>query len=63
MVNRRKSIPMETQGVHRLTEAATPMASAPAKHTRVSKTPTSATSRSQAEATRKRSLKKQRSML
>lgn len=63
MVNRRKSVPMETQPDRRRTDAATPMAHASSKRSAVSGKSTSALSRSQADATRKQSLKKQRGIL
>jgi hypothetical protein len=44
-------------------EAATPMAQTSSKRGQVPETPTSVMQRSHAEAARKRSLKKQRSML
>jgi hypothetical protein len=62
MVRRRKPVPMETQPGR--TEAATPMAHTSSKRDQVpEETPTSVMPRSHAEAARKRSLKKQRSML
>jgi hypothetical protein len=63
MVEQRKSIPMETQPDRRPTEAATPMAHPSSKRSQVREKSTLSLSRSQADATRKRSLKKQRSML
>jgi hypothetical protein len=66
MARRRKPVPMETQPGR--TEAATPMAQTSSNRDEVPKTPTSKMPRSHvlrsdAEAARKRSLKKQRSML
>jgi hypothetical protein len=66
MAKRRKSGPMETQPGR--CEAATPMAQTSSKRVQASETPTSKMPRSHvlrsdAEAARKRSLKKQRSML
>jgi hypothetical protein len=63
MVRRLKSVPMETQPVDRTTEAATPMARAPSKRSQVTGTASSPMPRNQAETARKRSLKKQRSLL
>jgi hypothetical protein len=63
MVKGRKSAAMETQPDRRRSETATPMAHASSKRSAVSGKSTSAVSRSQAETARKRSLKKQRSML
>jgi hypothetical protein len=66
MAKRRKPVPMETQPGR--TEAATPMAQASSNRGQMPETPASKMPRSHAqrryaEAARKRSLKKQRSML
>jgi hypothetical protein len=61
MAGKRKPVPMETQPGR--CEAATPMAQTSSKRDQAPVKPTSAMQRSQAEAARKRSLKKQRSML
>jgi hypothetical protein len=63
MVKQRKSTPMETQPGHGATHVATPMAHASSKHGQAPGKSTSLLSRSQTDAARKRSLKKQRSML
>jgi hypothetical protein len=62
MARRRKSVPMETQPVHRSTGTATQMAHASAERSQAPGAPASVMPRSQAETARKRSLKKQRSM-
>ena len=61
MAGRRKAVPMETQPGR--DEAATPMAQTSSKPDQAPVKPTSVMPRSHAEAARKRSLKKQRSML
>jgi hypothetical protein len=63
MVKQRKSTPMETQPGRGPADIATPMAHASSKRSHVPRTPTSVLPRSQADVARKRSLKKQRSML
>jgi hypothetical protein len=63
MVKKRKSTPMETQPGRGPADIATPMAHASSKRGHVPGMSRSALPRSQADTVRKRSLKKQRSML
>ena len=63
MVERREPRPMEIQSFHSDTDGPKPMASAPSKRGRASRTTVRPIARSQADTARKRSLKKQRSML
>jgi hypothetical protein len=63
MVERREPRPMKIQLFHSETDGAKPMASAPSKRGGVPPTTARAIGRSQADTTRKRSLKKQRNML
>jgi hypothetical protein len=63
MVERREPKPMEIQSFHSETDGAKPMASVPSKRGRAPRTTARAIARSQADTTRKRSLKKQRGML
>jgi len=63
MVERREPKPMEIQSFRSETDGAKSMASAPSKRGRAPRTTARAIARSQADTTRKRSLKKQRSML
>jgi hypothetical protein len=63
MERKRKVTPMETQPIRGQIEAATPMRPAPSKPTKAVRRSTPPITQSQAVAARKRSLKKQRSML
>jgi hypothetical protein len=54
---------METQAIRSQIEAATPMAPVPSKPSKAARRSTTRMTQSQADAARKRSLKKQRSML
>jgi hypothetical protein len=63
MGGRRKSVPMETQPVHRSADTAKPMAHASAKRGQAPEASTSALPRGQSERARKRALEKQRGML
>jgi hypothetical protein len=63
MVKLRKPFSMETQPGRRRAEATSPMAHTSSKRSHVPGTSTSVLPRSQADAARKRSLKKQRGML
>jgi hypothetical protein len=63
MAKKRKVAPMETRPIRSQIEAATPMAPAPSKPTKAVRRSTPPITQSQAAAARRRSLKKQRSML
>jgi hypothetical protein len=63
MVERREPKPMEIQSFHSETDGAKPMAPVPSKRGRAPRTTARAIARSQADTTRKRSLKKRRSIL
>jgi hypothetical protein len=63
MTRKREVTPMETQPIHRQIEAATPIATIMSNPSKAARRAKPAITQSQADTARKRSLKKQRSML